>query len=80
MHGAQATAANLYFVLFAFLHEGLLVNVGFESGFSMAVRVAYVVAAHPGFKTNFASHRWCRSPSPTTYPMASIWARLVKKY
>ncbi len=45
--GPQASGADLNPDRLAVLHQGLLVNVGHESGFGVAVGVADVVAGHP---------------------------------
>ena len=49
MEGAQATGANLDLDRLALTHQGLFVDVGHEPGLGVAVGVADVVAAHPGF-------------------------------
>ncbi len=48
VEGAEATAANLDLDRFAVADEGLLMDIGLESGLGVTVGVAYVVAAHPG--------------------------------
>ena len=54
--GAQAAGANLNLDGLAILHQGLLVNVGCETGLCMAVGVADVIAGHSSLETDFTSH------------------------
>ena len=48
VEGSKTPGANLNLDRLAVANQGLLVNVGLEPGLGMAVRVAYIVAAHPG--------------------------------
>ncbi len=56
VEGAQAAAANLDRYRRAVAVEGLLMNIGLEASLGVPVGVADVVAAHPGFQTNLATH------------------------
>ena len=49
VEGAEASGAKFNLDRLAVAHQCLLVDVGEELGFGVAIRVADIVAAHPGF-------------------------------
>ncbi len=79
MQRPQAAGADLDLDLLAVPEKGQLVDVGEETGLGVAVGVADVVAGHPGFQAEFASHGWLFPLAPERSPQLIATPDLVQE-